>query len=377
MREAAARAPLLAAAEGRRQAIAGRARADAALPNPSYEFRRENIGAPLAKDEFSQFTVPVDLTGRRALLMAAISAGGDLARADSALFARGVLLEVARAWWRASVATGIHAAATGQRDALRAIAEWDAQRAREGAIAEAAAERTGLEADRAMLAQAAAFGELTRARADLARLLGSDPRTLPPIAEPVVTDVPAMEPDSAVALAVANQPELALARAGARRARWTAIAERQGVIGDASLIAGTKVTSGFATRLIGVQVPVPVFSWNGGNRERAAGERAIADATLRDVQLRVSGEASAAAEAYAAQRRAASVALPGMAARAGDVAAAAEASYREGVASIVELIDALRAAYDARVAALHGMADLALAHLDLLRATGAPIPESR
>jgi cobalt-zinc-cadmium efflux system outer membrane protein len=378
MHEARTRAPLLAAAAGRRQLIEGRARADAALPNPTYEFRRENLGVPLAKDEFSQVTVPVDLSGRRVMLLAAVGAGGERARADSASFARAVLFDAARAWWRASVATGAFAVASEHRRALHDIADWDARRAAEGAIAEAAAMRTRLEADRARLAEASARGELARARTDLARLLGMVAESLPPVAEPpLVLTHESVTPDSAAALAMALRPELALARAAAREAQWRARAERQGVLGDVAVTAGTKVTGGFASRLVGVQVPMPVFSWNGGNRERAAGERAIANAELRDTELRIAGEARAAARTLALQHAASDTALPGMAQRARDVALAADASYREGAASIVELLDARRTAMESLLAALRGAADLALARLELARATGAPLPDLR
>ncbi|MCC7194062.1 MAG: TolC family protein [Gemmatimonadaceae bacterium] len=368
-------APLLAAAEGRRQIIAGRGRADAALPNPSYEFRRENLGAPIARDEFSQFTIPLDVTGRRALYIAALGAAHDAGVADSASFARSVTFEAARAWWRASQAAAALDAVSAHRAALDEIASWDARRAAEGAIALAAAYRTRLEADRARLDEAAARAELDVARADLARLLGIAGGAMPGVPSPPAVDAPpAPEPDSAAAAAVRDRPELRLARAAAREAAWRARAERQGVIADASVIVGTKVTGGYASRIFGVQFPVPAFNWNSGNRERTAGERRLADAALRDEELLVAGEARAAARAYAAQKDAIA-AIGGMGERARDVATAADASYREGAASIVELLDGRRAALESTLAAIRSAVALAIARINLAHATGAPLPE--
>ncbi|MFM8779990.1 MAG: TolC family protein, partial [Gemmatimonadota bacterium] len=51
--------------------------------------------------------------------------------------------------------------------------------------------------------------------------------------------------------------------------------------------------------------------------------------------------------------------------------AAAQAAYQEGAASLVELVDAFRAAADARTAQVRGTLDRALARLDLRRAIGA------
>ncbi|MFM9014077.1 MAG: TolC family protein, partial [Gemmatimonadota bacterium] len=58
-------------------------------------------------------------------------------------------------------------------------------------------------------------------------------------------------------------------------------------------------------------------------------------------------------------------------ARADLVVAAAQAAYQEGAASLVELVDAFRAAADARNAQVRGTLDRALARLELRRAIGA------
>ena len=62
-------------------------------------------------------------------------------------------------------------------------------------------------------------------------------------------------------------------------------------------------------------------------------------------------------------------------AQAGIVANAAEAAYREGASSLVELLDAFRAATDARADYVRGTLDRALVRLDLRRAIGAPAVE--
>jgi outer membrane protein TolC len=62
--------------------------------------------------------------------------------------------------------------------------------------------------------------------------------------------------------------------------------------------------------------------------------------------------------------------------RADLIAAAAEASYREGAATLTETLEALRAIADVRATGLQAIADRALTRLDLRRALGASALET-
>jgi biopolymer transport protein TolR len=127
--------------------------------------------------------------------------------------------------------------------------------------------------------------------------------------------------------------------------------------------------------LVIFMVTAPLLNLNGGNRERSAGELLIASADRRATELRVSNDVRAAIEAAQALDAGTRGFDAGFVARAAVVAEAAEASYREGAASLVELLDAFRAAADARAAFVRGTLDRALARLDLRRAMGAPAVE--
>jgi outer membrane protein, heavy metal efflux system len=374
------RHPLLAAASGRRTAAAGRARQDAAWANPVVEWREENLGSPLQHDVFATVTVPVDLTGRRLARRAAGAALVRRAEADSVAVAREVEAGAARAFWRAALASSLVTVAQEQREAMHALADFDADRLRHGAVAEAVAIRTRLEAHRARVAESGARTEWEGARAALARALGVPPDSLPPLsALPVARAATFGAPpplDSAVALAVARRPELAAMRAAADAARQRVGAERRGVLADASLVAGTKRTGGYDTRVVGAALPLPLFDRNGGARQAAAGELLAIEAELRDLENRVRAEVAATVNGYVAVLAAGPDVSASLAAGASEVATIAQAAYREGGASLLEVLEARRTRAEVHATALRWAVTALEARLDLNRATGAPPLES-
>ncbi|MEP7380458.1 MAG: TolC family protein [Gemmatimonadota bacterium] len=371
------RGPLAATAQAQRMLAQGRARLEGAFPNPSFEWRREHLSSPLQPDIFVTVQLPIDVTGRRLALRAAGSALLARGRADSSSVSRQFEGDVMRAFWRASLGTELVTVAESERRAREEVAAFDADRLREGAVAEVAMIRTQLEADRSRIAEAAARGEAARALVDLARLLGMPVESLPPLTrlEAVHTLDAVPDESSAITLAFAQRTDLAAFRHAAREAAHRATAERRGLIPDLQLVSGYKQTSGFTTGVLGVIVPLPLFSRNDGPRERTSGELQLARAALRDAELRVRGEVLAAIRSLDAMRGALSGGGAGIDARAAEVAQIAEGAYREGAISLMELVEAQRARAESRAAALRWTVDLHLATLDLNRALGAPLLE--
>src|SRR5690606_9067845 len=264
-----------------------------------------------------------------------------------------------------------------RREAIEGIAAFDAIRLAEGAVAEVAAMRTRLEADRARLAEAEARAEASRALAELAHALAlpvDSVRRLEPV------PFPALAPPSLEAMlerAITDRPELQAARAEAEAARHRRSAARRGLVPEFALVGGVKETGGERGAIFGVSVPVPLFDRNGGARERAAGELLIADALVRDAESRVRAEVTAAVLAYEELLTALPADRKALGSDGEEVARIMEAAYREGGASLVEVLEARHAAADARASELRWAAQLQLALLDLNRATGAPIVEDR
>lgn len=373
--------PLLAAAGGRRQVAVGVARQESAFPNPVVEWRRENYGSPLPRDEFLSLGLPVDLYGRRVALRAAGNFAAARALADSSATAQQVEFDVARVYWQTAFANALRDVASAQRAALDTIARIESERARQGEVSAGAALRTRLEADRARLTEAGARADLERARGALARMLA-----LPVDSVPVPTDALRVSPGEVVpplntllTLARSRRPDLRSARSRVDETTKRQLAERLGALPAVGFQAGSKQTSGFQTGTIQVGVAVPLFDRNGGNKQRAAGEVLIASGELRTIEAALDADVTAAFRAYttllaeyarATDPDSVGGGLRDLETRGATVATIAGAAYREGAIPLFELLDAHRVRADVRTAALRAALDVHLSRLDLLRAVG-------
>jgi len=368
--------PLRKLADAREVAATGRVREVGQWPNPTIEWRRENLGSSLLPDIFATAYIPLDLTGRRLALRQASGAGRQRVQADAVAERREAEIEVARAWLHAAVADGTLAVAGRQVEALTEIAGVDATRLREGLVSEAVGLRTQLEADRARVSLVTATGAAARARAQLARLIGLSPDVLPSLAGLSAPAMPTAPDSSSVkAIALRARPEVQARESALREAQRRYTAEGRGLIGDMQLQGGSKETGGFMTGQIGFAMPFPLFNRNDAARQRARGEYAEAQ-TLRDDMLNeIQGGASAAWRAYVTSREAAEAAST-FDARGREIARIARVAYREGHATLTELLDAERAATDAMNTHLRWAADAWLARLEFERALGARLDVS-
>ncbi|MBV6522471.1 MAG: hypothetical protein MNPFHGCM_02619 [Gemmatimonadaceae bacterium] len=333
------------------------------------------MASNLTYDDFATVTLPFDLLGRRLAMRSALGASRDQAHADSTLTVREAQFAAARTWWEVWAAQSLAAIAEDQAELYRRVASIDSTRAAEGEIAEATAFRMQLEAQRAQHQTSLAIASAAHARAALATLVGeSDPaRARVEDAAPELDALPNL--DVALAGADRDRPDLAVARSAERAADRRRAAEVRGTLADVALTAGYKGTGGFGTSVIGLSFAPPLLNANGGARERSTGEWLVATAARRTAELRTSTEVYAALEAARALDAGTSGFDAAFVARAEVVASAAEAAYRDGAASLVELLDAFRAAADARAAFVRGTLDRALARLELRHAIGATAVE--
>lgn len=375
---AATEGPAAQAAAGARAVAVGRARADAQFSNPTLELRRENEGAPIPYDDFATLTLPLSLTGRRLALREALTAARERGAADSLAVMQGARFGAARAWWEAWATRAI--ANTAREQALRfaELARFDSLRAAEGVVAEAAALRTRLEAERAAFAAAQAVAEAARARGALAARLGMDDARALTLADPVLDDATATldEDDASLRAAIARRPDVMAATAAAREADRRSASARRAAVPDVGLSGGYKGTSGYSTAQFGVILTPPLLNANGGAREESHGAWLLADAERRATELRALHEVRAAQEAMRAMEAATATLDAGVLARADTVARSAEAAYREGAATLTETLEALRAISELRIAAVRALAERALVRLDYRRALGAPVLET-
>ncbi len=373
--------PLLVDAAGRRLARVGGASERAAFPNPHLEWRREGMGAAAPTDEFITAVLPIDITGRRFVARGAAGATDRSAVADSQAVANSVLFDAARAYHLAALGASLQLAAERQRTALVEIARYDSTRWREGAASEGAALRTSLEADRGRAKAALVAVDAERLHSALAVAVGvaadslGDP--MPLGVESMLPALPALPAlDSLQSVAVAQRPELRAAMAAVEAAERRVKVERLVAVGDVSIGGGTRNSGGDRGGTISIGMSIPLLDRNGPARQVAHGELLQARSALRQAELQVRAEVATAAAAYERLRSNLLPLAPGAGARGAEVAQIVQAAYREGGATLFELLDAQRAAAELDEAALRWITDLQLARLDLLQALGEPLPEA-
>jgi outer membrane protein TolC len=298
--------------------------------------------------------------------------------ACSVVALRELEVAVTSAYVRSTLANELASIASDRARALQRTAEFENIRFREGAVAEGIALRTRLESDRAQLELAAARAEAERAHSSLLLAMGVAPDEGSRLAALPAGEVPGgeiPEVNEAVSAALAQRAEIAAAEKRVAAARSMVSAEWRATLPDVGLELGAKRTSGFNTGVAAVSIGLPIFDRGSGARQRARGEQQVAEAELRSTRDRVVAEVSGSLRAYRELVAARPTGTATLAAGGAEVARIAEASYREGAITLMELLDAERAHADLRAALARWSADVALARMEVNRALGAPIDE--
>jgi outer membrane protein, heavy metal efflux system len=338
------------------------------LPNPSVGWQRERAGSGARAGETQDIfavSVPLVLSGRLGLEREAArsSAGAGEARAAQA---RSQLTREATRAFAALLAAGqrLRILETSHAE-LRTLAQAIAARERSGDAAGYDRLRIELEMASTESLMHAAHEAEREAQAQALRLLGPQVRALPEVAG----ELPAARPLPDVA---ALQARLAEARADLRAlsleaqgAQAAARASGRRWIPEPTVTAGAQLLDvgregegrGY---VVGLSVPLPLFEH--GQRESASAQararlaEARHEALLHSARL---GLDTAAHEAEARRERLQRHRTEVLA-RAEELRRIAGAAYRGGASDLLVLVDAERAAREARLAAI----DLGLAVVD-------------
>lgn len=374
--------PLLPVAAGQVRVAEGLAREQAAAPNPIVELRQENVGGAPVADRFATVTLPLDLRLERPAIRAAGRESVAAAMADSASAVRELESAVGRLFWNAALAASLAESAAMEEAALSELLAFEETRLREGAVAEAVALRARLEVERARLTTARARATAEQAHADLASAIGLPAAELSYARmdnaaqlENVMSAAPILSQAEAVERALLARPEMEAVRRRVEAARWGTTAARRGSLPDLGLQVGAMESAGRAAAIVAVSVELPIRDLGAGARARAGAELALAEAELSAVRLRIEAEVAAALDVYRRLMEAAPSDGVDLIAQGAQVAAIAEMAYREGAATLVELLDARRAHAEARAAAATRAAEVAIARIELARVLGSPIEE--
>ncbi|MBL0939211.1 MAG: TolC family protein [Gemmatimonadaceae bacterium] len=350
--------------DARATMASGQVRESTQWLNPTIEWRRENLGSPLQPDIFATAYVPFDLSGRRLALRGAGQAGQQRVESDAMAERRAADLHVAQSWLDAAANTELAAVMRGQASALAELARIDSVRVREGLVAEAVGLRTSIEADRAQLAAVRADRDAAQSLVSLSRQLGTS--IVGAMLAALTTPVLPAAPDSVFAVdhARRSRPELRAREAAVLEARRRLAAEQRGVLGEVQLQGGTKETSGFMTGQLGVAMPLPLFNRNDGARARATGGLREATVLQRDALLALRGEVERTRQHYMKVQSTMTAAVT-FDQRATALVESARVAYREGHMTLTELLDAERAAVDARTLHRQWLVEAWMARLTL------------
>lgn len=335
----------LGAAE--RDVASARIRGVGRFDNPEAELSRESVSGSAGRETEWRGAVlqPIDLSGRRASLRAALRLEAEAVGADVARRRQLRTAEVREAYAGCAAATekvGI------QRDFAARLREAErivTLRTRAGDTAGYDLRRLRVEARAAEAQLQLANGEIAAECVTLSRLTGvADARpstSLPALAEaPAALAVTASRQDI-----VASEARLASAQAEVRAAERSRIPDLTVGLGYKRLSSDDGSAGGPAV-FLGARIPI--FN-NGG----AAVAEARARQRIRQAELALSRRQVDASIASASFRAAAAIEAAGTARRAADDAdrlgAIAEAAYQGGESGVVELVDAYRTARDAQL----------------------------
>jgi cobalt-zinc-cadmium efflux system outer membrane protein len=365
------RAAAAAIADGAREA----ARLAARWPNPIFELRTENwstAGAAAAPplDLFAVASQPIELAGKRGVRRRLATAERDVADASLAAFERQLATDAVRAYFRALKARALVQTLSANRDGLSTLVAGVQRQVDEGYTAEADLLKFKTEAARI-------DGDIARAELDMERSLvglGTVIGAAAPVRAAQLVEPAALEPPAIAASSLrdsmARHPSVLAADAAVERARQASALERARRLPEPLMTAGYKRTAGFDTAVAGVSVVVPLFDRNSASIARALADERASVATRDATIYELTNDAAAMIRAAHTMTARARSVPDELLAPAEAVRRAAIASFREGAADVLKLIDAERVYSDVRRVAIELRLDALQAVIEARFAVG-------
>ena len=349
-----ARGEVAELARGRIGAATADAQEAGLWANPTLEYARDRgRDGATAREESWRIAQTFDLAGRRGLQRAAGEQRIVAAAADARLFRSELAAEIRRGFFELVLheaqLAAVEAWVQGFADIERIVGKLRSAGEASGYdLRRLARERQAAQARRAQT-QAG----LERAREQFAALLGTD------LAQYAIAGdlLPAAPADLAALLARLDaRPDLAALAARASAAELEQRAAQRGWIPEVTVGVGTKLSDDNfnrqASTLFSVAIPLPVFDRQQAGASRAAAQAGALHAERALARSRAAGQvrglhrqATQLVAAAADYRRAA-------VAPSAELVRIAEAAYRGGEASVLELLDAYRGALEAQATAL-------------------------
>jgi cobalt-zinc-cadmium efflux system outer membrane protein len=340
--------PRVAAASAIVERAIGAARVGAIIPNPTAQFEADDL-EPIYKLTATQ---PLAWLARRGADLAAGRAGVERARADSAQTLADMGRDVRRSFFGALAADRQLALATEQSALADSLARLAARRAAAGDISDLERDQISLEASRARLAAEQARQSAAVARAELARAVAwesaAPPRAVGALDEGLKKSRSLAALGTTASLGTTSIDALPFVRgavadstAAAARLRAARIAR----IPIPGLVAGREWGSGTGSNnlILGLAIPIPIFSQGGEAVHQARGAAAELSALAAESRLTARAQLEAARARTESSDRRARFARDSLLPEAVRVRAGAVRLYEEGRTSVLPVLDALRA----------------------------------
>jgi len=360
----------LAAARKEVEALQGAITQAGLVPNPDVSIRMEDTRRD-ARTTIAEFGIPIELGGKRS------------ARIDAAERARGVAiadLTLARANIRAATVSAFFNVLMAQEDVrltqgaveVAARAEDVAtRRVASGKVAPLEETRARVERANADLALGQSKAVLESARVSLSALWGA---SAPQFSEAVgdLESLPERSPISTLLAQLDNSPELIVGRMEIERRQATVQLERSRQYPDIRITAGAQrdYALGRNQAIVGLSIPLPIFNRNQGNLYEATVRADQAEDQLQATRIRLGQELQQAASRLVFAKAAASTlrlsVLPG-AQQAYEVATL---GFEAGKFSFLDVLDAQRTLFQARLRYLSNLADTYQAAIAIDRILG-------
>ncbi len=341
-----------------------------ALPNPTY------LGIPGNPYQYS-VAVPIDLSPERLYRTRAAGQGRDAVELGRRDMVRQVGFNVRQAFYDLLLADAQRQIALEQRDIFRQLLSADSVRLRAGDLPQRDLVKSELELARAEAALTRATAGIRAARLALQSLMG--------VVQPDTgfTIVGALQSapelttslDSLLPLALANRPDIAAAREQvdqSRSLKSLATASVFPVPVVSVVYQHTPFESGLRYAF-GVALPVPLFYWNGGERQRANAGLATAEVAVQRTRVQIEADVAVALGNFRAAQVLAERYQGGLLDKSAAALETSRFAYRQGAASLLELLDAIRTYGDTRSEYYGTIHDYWVAAYALTRAVGAEV----
>ena len=355
--------PLVEAARARLDAARGHREAVGALSNPHATLWIENADYPgqdsvqsLARETSLFLTFPVESLFQRTPRQERASEDIEVAEASLVLARRMVAGETARAFFSVAFAQTLREEADANLHRVDQLVAYNRARVDEGVTAEGELLRLQIELDRAANDLVLAEVELGRSQAKLAPYLSIASRVRYAAVRVVVPSPRGLSgsllpgEDQMLAAAIQRRPELLAGRARVRGAASTIDYERSLQVSQIGATFGNKSSGGHNSMVAGLNFTVPLFNLNGGGVRRATGERLALEQDLAWLERGILAEVQSAYDAATRLTRQVNVMERTFLARAEGVHQLTLAAYREGGATLLQVLDATRMLTDARLA---------------------------